>query len=241
MHEVGAAAETRAPSERTPAPAPPPPWWSWTVLRWAAAPIGLATLAAALVAVDRGPRWEVLSASGTGVAIVNDRPIPMNHVDDLNRWIRAGVRVRVPENSYLEIASLGQLAFHLEPGTDLTLPRPPGRWFDRTSSGTLRSGVVRMTSGRRFAGARLTLVTPEAEVEVTGTALAVRREPQGTAVCVLQGTARMRSPNGTMTAVPEGECRSIDDGQAHESAALSATEADLIDQFRKKCRGIMTR
>jgi hypothetical protein len=243
MHEVDTAAETpQARAPRAPAPAPAPRWWSWTVLRWAAAPIALAALATALVAADRGPRWEVLAASGTGVAIVNDRPIPMNHIDDLKRWIRPGVRVRVPDDSYLEIAGFGQIAFHLEPGADFTLPRPPGRWFARTASGTIRSGAVHVTSGRRFAGARLTLVTPEAAIEMTGTSFAVMRETQGTTVSVLEGTVRMGALNGPMSAVPQDERRTLfSDGRAPESAALPAVEAEDIEQFRLKCRGILSR
>lgn len=238
----GAFAEPRTAPAHDVGRARGPSWWSWPVLRWALAPVAMTALAIALVIGDRGARWEVMSASGTGIAVVDDRPIPMAHLDDLRRALHAGARLRVPEDSEIEIASRGNLAFHVAPGTDLTLPPAPGRWFDRSVESEIRSGEMRVTSGSGFHGARLTIRTPEAMVRVTGTTFAVIREPAGTCVCVLEGTVVVGTGGGAMVEVPKGERRFVfNDGRAPESAAIRDTEIAPLGAFRERCAAMMGR
>lgn len=216
-------------------------WWRPPVLTWAAAPLAMAALAIALVLGDRGPRWEVVAASGTGIAIVDDRPVPMNHLDDLRLRVHAGSRIRVPEDGTLEIASRGNLALHVAPGTDMTVPGSPGRWFQRAVRGAIRSGEMRITSGSRFHGASLTIASPETQVLVTGTTLAVIREPQGTCVCVLEGTVRVGN-EGAMVEVPRGERRFVfNDGRPPETAAIRETEIAPLGAFHEKCAALLRR
>jgi ferric-dicitrate binding protein FerR (iron transport regulator) len=88
----------------------------------------------------------------------------------------------------IELASSGQVLLELVPGTDLTLPAPPGRWWARSAHIALRSGEIRVSTGEKFHGARLQVTTSEAEVHVTGTTFAVICFPEGTCVCVCEGT-----------------------------------------------------
>jgi ferric-dicitrate binding protein FerR (iron transport regulator) len=227
----------RAPVERpVPAPTRMPSWWRPPVLTWAAPAFAMAALALAMVIADRGPQWEVMAAAGTGVAIVDGHPVAMNQRDDLRRRIHAGARVRVPEGGALELMSRGNLGLHLEPGADVTIPAVPGRWFARAVEGQIRSGVMRITSLDRFHGARLMIVSPEAQVQVMGTTLSVIREPQGTCVCVLEGTVQVGPRGGAMVSVPGGERRFIfNDGRAPESAEMRPTEVSPLGEFHEKC------
>src|SRR5205085_433042 len=104
---------------------------------------------------------------------------------------RSGARVRVPSGAAIEIAAAGDMVVQITSGTDATVPGVPGRWFGRRVEGELESGELRITTGPRFAGATLALTTPEANVVVTGTTLAVIREPAGTCVCVFDGRVRV--------------------------------------------------
>lgn len=239
----GAIAATVMPAER---PAPPrgrmPSWWRPPVFNWAAPAFAMTALAIGLVLADRGPRWEVIGASGVGIAIVDGRPIPMNHVDDLRARIHPGARVRLPNDASLELLSRGQLGLHLEPEADIVVPGVPGRWFARAVTGEVRSGVVRITSLEQFRGARLTILSPEAQVQVTGTTLSVIREPQGTCVCVLEGTVQVGPRDGAMTEVPRGERRFVfNDGRPPESAKMRDAEVAPLGEFHEKCAGMLRR
>jgi ferric-dicitrate binding protein FerR (iron transport regulator) len=219
-----------------------PSWWRPPVLTWAAPAFTMAALAIGMVIADRGPQWEVMVASGTGIVIVDDHPVSMNHGDELRRRVHAGARVRVPEDGSLELMSRGNLGLHLEPGADVTIPAVPGRWFARAVEGQIRSGVMRITSLDHFHGARLTILSPEARVQVTGTTLSVIREPQGTCICVLEGTVQVGPRDGAMVSVPHGERRFIfNDGRAPESAEMRPTEVAPLGDFHEKCAAMPRR
>lgn len=87
----------------------------------------------------------------------------------------------------MEILCNGHLVVQLTPSTEMTVPAPPRRWFGRAATASFHGGEARILTGPRFRGSRLTVVTDEARVEVTGTTLAVIRDAEGTCVCVFEG------------------------------------------------------
>jgi ferric-dicitrate binding protein FerR (iron transport regulator) len=81
--------------------------------------------------------------------------------------------------------------YELVPGTRVTLPGVPGRWWRRTVVGSVLVGEFRFKSEPGFSGSQLTLHTPEGLVEITGTLLSIQCDDSGTCVCVLEGHVRV--------------------------------------------------
>jgi ferric-dicitrate binding protein FerR (iron transport regulator) len=210
------------------------PWYASPRARWAGVPLAFAALLIAASVLNRGPDWTVSSATGLGVALVDGQPVPMNHVEELERVLRPGTRVRVPDGASLEIMGPGQMVVQLAPGTDLTIPATSGRWWGRHASAEVRSGELRITTGPRFHGARLAITTPAAVVEVTGTTLAVICDPEGTCVCVLEGRVRVGPRDGPMADVEQGHLRfTYNDGRDPKVAGMRENEAIELGRLRE--------
>lgn len=154
--------------------------------------LGLALAAAAAFVVvafafNRGPEWQVVRASGAGTATVDGHAVALTP-EALAPVLRRGGHVVLPDSASLELVAPGQLAVSLTGGTDAELPAAPNRWFARHASGRVTVGEAYIQTGRRFHGATLDMITPEANAHVTGTSLAVLRDKEaGTCVCVMQG------------------------------------------------------
>ncbi len=173
-------------------------------MRWV---IGLAAAASVTIvaaALNEAPQWTALPTAGSGSLIVNGVSLPVQNSAELTRRLRPGSRILLRSTQDLDLVSSGLLAMQLSPGTELTLPSPPGRWFGRQARASVDRGRVRVTTGKHFDGAHLAIRTPEATVHVTGTTLAVIAEAAGTCVCVLEGTAHVRPHRGRMTRVHPG-------------------------------------
>lgn len=199
-----------------------------------------AALAIAVGVANRGPAWRVTAVTGEGVAVVDGRPVPLGHLDELRRLVRPGARVRVPDGARIEITSPERAVVEFTPGTDVTVPEVPGRWFARRVSAEVRAGELRITTGRAFHGARLSISTPEAMVQVTGTTLAVICDPDGTCVCVLEGTVRVGPHGGDMVAVGHGHRRFVyNDARPPETAAIRPVEQVELTRLRLAKRAEM--
>jgi hypothetical protein len=183
---------------------------------------------------NRGPAWEVLEASGAGEVRVDGVPIPITRTDLLNDRIEPGVEVEVPETATLEIVSARNLVVELTPGTKLTIPPPPPRWFDRNSELWTRAGILRITTGSAFEGARLDIHTPDALTRLTGTTIAVIMEPTGTCVCVLEGEVKVgRQSGGPMMAIGPGRRGYVfRDGSPLETDSIRESEMVSLGRFR---------
>lgn len=209
-----------------------PPRRTWLRLM---APLAAAAALIAVLVLNQPPRWRLESATGQGVAVVDGRAVPMNHVEELARRVRPGARIQVPADGTLELMLPGQMLVQLTPGTEFIVPDAPGRWFDRSARAELVTGEARLTTGAAFRGARLAIQTPEAEVQVTGTTLAVIVEPAGTCVCVLDGTVRMGPGPHDMLLVPSGGRRYVfRDGRRPELAEIRKVEAVELVIFRSR-------
>jgi hypothetical protein len=211
--------------------------------------LALAGAAAVLLAIgvttvmNAGPRWKVAGAqSAHGNVLVNDEPIPADDVASLNEALSPGATIEWNGNGDLELVSAGQLALGIAPGTKMTLPAPPPRWFARTSRGTIDTGTLRLASGPRFHGARVTIGTPEATVEMTGTMLAVIHEPMGTCVCVFEGTVRVRAGTHDMGMVPAGQRQVVfADGSEPVRAEMRPTERVKLGEMKEGIRAELAR
>lgn len=203
----------------------------------AALAIAAAVLVVTAIALNRPAPWVVTGASGEGIAMVDGRPIPMNHEGELTAALRPGSRVRVPVGTELEITSPGSIVIQLVAGTDATIPASPGRWLGRKLRGEVRAGELRITTGPRFRGARLALSTPDAQVEVTGTTLAVICDPHGTCVCVLEGRVRVgaiNAPSREMAEVERGHLRFVfNDGRDPVTEDMRPMEREKLGMLQE--------
>jgi ferric-dicitrate binding protein FerR (iron transport regulator) len=174
--------------------------WAWVL-----APVAAAAAIVLAIGLNRAPGWIVTASLGEGSVAVDGRPVSSGHLDELARLVRAGVRVRTSEGVVLRLASRGFGMIEIAPGSDVTLPAAPGRWFARSVQAEVQGGVARFSTAPAFHGARLAIMTPEAQVQVVGTTFAVLAMPVGTCVCVLDGHVKMAERgNGSMVAIAPG-------------------------------------
>jgi ferric-dicitrate binding protein FerR (iron transport regulator) len=213
-------------------PLPQRPW-----MRWALVPAAAAAVFLIAGALNRPPAWRVTAVSGEGIAVVDGKPVNLAHRDELQQRVRQGARVVLPEGAEIELTSSHMMVVQITPGTEAVVPVLPGRWWGREVDGALASGEVRITTGRDFRGARLALETPEADVEVTGTTLAVIREPVGTCVCVFDGHVMVgpRDPmiEGGIAVIEPGQRRFVfNDGRPMEDAEMRPMEKVKLGEMR---------
>ncbi len=211
-----------------------------------AAWIGVSLAAAALLtivfgALNRGPQWWVTAARGDGTIRIEGRTVALDDRDALRRLLVPGAEVETGPNAELDLCSSGVLALQLEPGTRMTLPPPPARWIGRNNELWVRAGLLRVTTGPRFSGARLAVMSPTAAVVATGTTFAVIIEDAGTCVCVYEGTAsvgrRMDGEMADMSPVPGGQRRYVFKGERPpEMAGMRDEERGKLAQFREAQR-----
>jgi hypothetical protein len=220
-----------------------PPRRPARILAWAAGLSAAASVAIVLAVLNQPPRWTALPSGGSGNLVVNGLSIPVRETAELTRRIRPGSRIRLESTEELDLISSGLLAMQLSPGTEMVLPSPPGRWFARGPMGKVAGGLLRVTTGRRFHGARLAITTPDATIHVTGTTLAVIAEPTGTCVCVLEGTAHVASHaphQGEMTRViPGSSCEVKRGGQTPKRGEMRDTERPRLVDLRDRMQAVM--
>jgi len=180
----------------------------WLALAGAAAVL----LAYAGIAFNPGPHWQVASLQDAhGNVLVDDDAIPADDAASLTDALLPGSTIEWNGDGDLMLLSPGQLALSIAPGTRMTLPPPPPRFFDRVSRGRIEAGRVRITTGPAFHGARAEFRTPEAMAIVTGTTLAVIRDAMATCVCVSEGEVHVvrmaggTDAHGDFGMVPSGE------------------------------------
>jgi ferric-dicitrate binding protein FerR (iron transport regulator) len=90
-------------------------------------------------------------------------------------------------------------------GTRAELPAPPGRWFGKERTIELADGEVFGTTAGNPLGFTLRVVTPEAEVALTGTTFAVFRTPEATCFCLWNGSVDIRTAAGDPVTLAPGQ------------------------------------
>jgi len=209
-------------------------------VRWIAAMAAAASITVVALALNQAPRWVVMPSSGSGTLLVNGVPHSIEDAAALSRHLRPGARVVLQSSQDLDLVSSGLLAMQLTPGTEAVLPAPPGRWFGRAGRASVAHGHLRLTTGRRFEGSRLSITTPDAVVQITGTTLAVIAEATGTCVCVLEGTAHVRPHRGSMTPVMPGTRCEVARGEreSHSGEIRVAERPKLLD-LKDRLKSVM--
>jgi hypothetical protein len=188
-------------------------------------------------ALNPGPRWQVAPRQvAHGNVLIADEPVPADDVGSLNDALLPGATLEWNGDGELELISRSQLALVITPGTRMTLPPPPARWFDRKSSGRIDEGEIRLTTGPRFAGATLTLETPDATLLVTGATLAVIRDARGTSVCVLEGAVRVRAGSHDAGRIPAGREVVLAGGKSTPPAEIRPIEKARLLGMRDAMR-----
>jgi ferric-dicitrate binding protein FerR (iron transport regulator) len=208
--------------------------------RWVVGFAAAATVAIVAAALNQAPRWTALPSAGTGTVVVNGVSLSVANTSELTRRLRPGARLLLQSSQDLDLVSSGLLAMQLSPGTEMVLPSPPGRWFGRASRASVDRGLLRVTTGRRFGGARLAIRTPEATVHVTGTTLAVIAEPTGTSVCVLEGITHVRPHRGSMTRVhPGSTCEVVRGTATSRMREMREAERPKLLDLRDRLQAVM--
>jgi hypothetical protein len=175
---------------------------------WFAWPWAMAATAVALVIgfgfLNRGPDWQVMSASGTGTVTVNGKTVSASDRAALADALRRGGQVSVPAGNELTVVSEGTLLVQAAPGTDMHLPTPPGRWIGKNMHAAVTKGEARLLTGPRFPGRAMDIGTPAGNTVITGTLVSVVTDAAFTCVCVSEGTASVGKTATSMEFVPTG-------------------------------------
>jgi hypothetical protein len=175
-------------------------------LRWAYVPAAAAALFAVLFLWNRGPAWEVVGTSPGGTLSINGETVSVGDSDRLDALLRPGAEIALSPKTELTLSTRNAVALQLAPGTVMTLPGRPNRWYPRTLRTTVDAGEARFLTGSRFSGHILAMATPEGHAEITGTIVSVFRDPAmgATCVCVMEGTARIGTSPEDMEPVEQG-------------------------------------
>jgi len=191
---------------------------------------GLASIAALINGRLGGAPWVILESEGSGIPSVDGRPIP--HGEDLPARIRPGARLRVPRGLRLVIRDAGALSMEIVPGTDVTIPRRPGRWWGRRVTCELEGGAIRIATEPGFRGAALAVISPAARVEIRSGRAAIAAEPRGTRVGVLEGSARAAPPGSPPLTVTAGtEVFLYNVAIEPSSTALGAEDREALNRL----------
>ena len=145
---------------------------------FALALVAAVALAAFAWAFNPGPRWRVAATQeADGNVLFDDDPIPASDFEAMNDLLVGGAVVEWRGFGDLELVSPDHAWLAIAPGTVVTLPAPPTRWFARTSRARLEEGTLRFLAGPSFGGARFVVETAETTWTTAGGAAFVTRDP----------------------------------------------------------------
>jgi hypothetical protein len=157
------------------------------------APLAAAAALVLFLLLDRPrPRvWEVLDGTSAGVCLVDGRRFDTREREPLCEALASASEIDSLDAT-LRLAVRDEALVELAPRTRVSAARfsAAGAWTLRADEGSLRIATL-----PGFRGRGLTVHTPDLDVRLSGTALAVDVEPQGTCVCCLEGTLDCR-PDG---------------------------------------------
>ena len=185
-------------------------WWRWI----------LGVLAIVWFGSLPTQEWVVLDVvNPSGVVVTDGAP-------EVGARLSGGRLATGPE-SELEVQLGDQVRFRMIPGTELQLPRPPGRWFGRGRRLNLNAGEIYGTSGGNKLDFELVFATGELEAQLTGTTFAVFRTAEASCVCLWEGGISVVPLVGTVAPINLAEKQRVwiyKDGRAPEILPLSDME-----------------
>ena len=155
---------------------------------------------------NEGAGPEQITAAGNGTIEIDGQTFALSELPAFRDLLEPGAAIHVEGDmsALLDLVYPGFMAVQITAGVEMTLPKPAGRWFNRTASFGVGQGEVRVVTGPDFAGADLAILAPGTEIEITGTTFAVICSPCSTCVCVLEGTAQMTDESGRTWPVAPG-------------------------------------
>jgi ferric-dicitrate binding protein FerR (iron transport regulator) len=175
-----------------------PPLWRLLV------PIAAVIAVLVVILPSRPPGLRILDVSGEGLVNVDGTGIPVQERESLSRAIRGGARVTLDPDVTLDLIVPRLAVYELRPGTRMSLPPAPGRWFGRAVACSLLVGELRLKTGSDFPGTQLTVYTPDGVVVLSGTLLSIAVDSEGTCVCVLEGVAAVGVDGDNLEEVTPG-------------------------------------
>ncbi len=145
--------------------------------------LGLMAAAIAAILIGRVPteEWVVLDVLEPGGVTA-----PSGQVLSAGDRLVEGTLITAP-GSEVELQLGERLRFRLQPGTQIELPKAPGRWLNRSRVLLLSSGEIYGTTGGQKLGFPMEFKTDELTAILTGTTFAVFRTDEASCVCLWEG------------------------------------------------------
>lgn len=189
---------------------------------------------------NQGPPWMLSGALGEGTLYVHGTPYSIRNFQEIERVLLPGAILRLEGESDLDLVSEGMLALQITPGTEMMLPGVPGRLWDRKVEGRVFLGEIRVTTGKTFDGSELFIRTPEADVQLIGSTMAVIRDSVSTCVCAYSGSIFMAAGGGELQEIENGMRRFVySDGRPPEEMAIDDMENQKLRMFLEASAGDM--
>jgi len=208
--------------------------------RWS---IGLAAAAAAaLLIVLLLPRplpvWQVADATPGAMLQIDGTSMPAR--DLLGIPLAPGTRIRGHDEGDVILQVDNAILLLLTPGTEITVGAANPRLGRPRLTATLHHGMAFGTTASGFPSGGLRMLTPEAEVHVSGTTFAVECNPDTTCVCVLTGTVGVRSLDGdSIGEVPRGAQMFVSrDLSLTRVEPLPSDRYDMLAEFHSRADGL---
>ncbi len=130
-------------------------------------------------AFNPGPQWRIAETQfADGNVLLDTDPIPAADGEALGELLLEGATIEWRGHGDLELVSTRAAVLGIAPGTVVTLPAPPPRWFARAVRCSLAEGTLRFVPGPGFRGASLTVHTPTRTFTAGGDdAFAITHDP----------------------------------------------------------------
>jgi ferric-dicitrate binding protein FerR (iron transport regulator) len=143
----------------------------------------------------------------------------------------SGGTVSTGEGAELELQLEQALRLRLLNHTRVDLPTAPGRWWAKSRTLKLTAGELYGTTGGRPLGFSLTIETPEATAELTGTTFAVFRTEEATCVCLYKGSIQVtpRREGPAVRVPPERRVFVYRDGRSPSVEPLTDMERAKLE------------
>jgi hypothetical protein len=114
----------------------------------------------------------------------------------------------------------------------MVLPAAPGKLWNRTVEGRIVQGEIRVTTGKAFHGSELFIHTPEADVHLMGSTMAVIRDSVSTCVCAYAGCIFMAPSGNNLVEIEDGMRRFVyNDGRAPDEMEIDDRENMKLQMF----------
>ncbi|HKI84040.1 MAG TPA: hypothetical protein VKA63_06875 [Candidatus Krumholzibacteria bacterium] len=212
------------------------PWYLRAALPLAAA----AALILMLNVLNRGPAWTLVQ--GEGSAVIDGTTVSLSQPEKVAALLHGGSKVEIAQDSHAVFKQRGIVMAALDGGSVVSLPKAPGRWFNRRMEGTIEKGRVSWITGSRFSGAHLVLNTPESIIEVVGTCFNLMCTEESTCLCVLEGVVRAERRKGRTDMISGGQRKTMfADGSKSDLGEILDTSRSELEELTAMAEKEMNR